>query len=100
MVNLETHRKYFLSNKDFKYMDIKIYSTTWCGPCKNAKSLLNQRGIKYQDIDIEKENMSREDLFNLVGGRTVPQIIIDGNRIGGFEDLVEYDKLGKLNPTN
>ena len=81
-------------------MDIKIYSTTWCGPCKNAKSLLNQRGIKYQDIDIEKENMSREDLFNLVGGRTVPQIIIDGNRIGGFEDLVEYDKLGKLNPTN
>ena len=77
-------------------MNIKIYSTTWCGPCKNAKSLLDQKGLKYLEIDIEKENMSREDLFNLVGGRTVPQIIINGDRIGGFEDLVKYDNLGKL----
>ena len=56
---------------------IKLYSTSWCGPCKNAKRLLDERGISYDEIDIDEIGWSRDDLYDLTGGRTVPQIVID-----------------------
>ena len=71
--------------------EIIVYTTSWCGPCKYAKNLLIKKGLQFQEIDIEKENMTREDLFDKTGGRTVPQIIIDGTAIGGYDDLVELD---------
>jgi len=77
-------------------MKIKIYSTSWCGPCQNAKRLLNENGLSFEEIDIEKNNISREDLFELTGGRTVPQIIINEKAIGGFEDILRYHREGKL----
>ena len=70
---------------------IIIYTTSWCGPCKYAKSLLVEKGLEFQEIDIEQENMTREDLFDKTGGRTVPQIIIDGTTIGGYDDLVKLN---------
>mgnify|MGYP001298196586 FL=1 len=70
---------------------IIIYTTSWCGPCKYAKNLLVEKGLEFQEIDIEQENMTREDLFDKTGGRTVPQIIIDGNTIGGYDDLVKLN---------
>ena len=73
-----------------------VYSTSWCGPCKNAKRLLNDRGIGFQEIDIEEIGMSRDDLYDITGGRTVPQIVVDGKTIGGFDDLVEIDSNGQL----
>ena len=57
--------------------NVIIYSTSWCGPCASAKRLLSERGIAFTEIDIEEQGMSREDLFEVAGGRTVPQIIID-----------------------
>ena len=62
---------------------IKIYSTSWCGPCKNAKQLLDERGLSYDEIDIDEIGWSRDDLYDLTGGRTVPQIVIDEKPIGG-----------------
>ena len=76
--------------------DVVIYSTSWCGPCKMAKRLLDDKGFKYKEIDIESENISREDLYNITGGRTVPQIVIDNSSIGGYDDLLEMDREGKL----
>ena len=70
---------------------IIIYTTSWCGPCKYAKNLLFEKGLEFQEIDIEQENMTREDLFDKTGGRTVPQIIIDGTTIGGYDDLVKLN---------
>jgi len=70
---------------------IIIYTTSWCGPCKYAKNLLVEKGLEFQEIDIEQENMTREDLFDKTGGRTVPQIIIDGTTIGGYNDLVKLN---------
>ena len=58
-------------------MSIIIYSTEWCVPCKNAKQLLDDKNVIYKEIDIEKNDMSREDLYDVTGGRTVPQIIIN-----------------------
>ncbi len=67
---------------------IKIYSTSWCGPCKMAKSFLTEKGYQYQEIDIEENNISREKMASLTRGTTVPQIIINEQPIGGFEDLI------------
>ena len=75
---------------------IKIYSTSWCGPCKNAKRLLDERGISYDEIDIDEIGWSRDDLYDLTGGRTVPQIVINEKPIGGYGDLLKLDREGKL----
>ena len=76
--------------------NIKIYTTSWCGPCKMAKRLLSDKGLKYKEVDIEQMGWSRDDLFKKTGGRTVPQIVIDGKTIGGFDDLSKMEHEGKL----
>ncbi len=75
---------------------ILIYSTSWCQPCKLAKKLLQERGLEFQEIDIEEKGWSREDLFDITGGRTVPQVVINDDTIGGYDDLVRFDQEGKL----
>lgn len=75
---------------------IKIYSTSWCGPCKNVKRLLDERGLSYIEIDIEEIGWSRDDLYDLTGGRTVPQIVINEKPVGGYDDLLKLDREGKL----
>jgi len=77
-------------------MEVKIYSTNWCPYCANAKRFLNEKNIEFEEINIEKEGMNREDLEKLTGGRTVPQIVIDGNPIGNYDDLLTLDSDGKL----
>ena len=78
-------------------MEIVVYSTSWCGPCHNAKRLLKERGLKFTEVDIEEIGWSRDDLFKKTGGRTVPQIVIDGENIGGYDQLLILDKEGKIN---
>ena len=75
---------------------IKIYSTSWWEPCKAAKQLLNDKGLSYENIDIEETGMTREDLVKLTGGYTVPQIVIDDKVIGGFDQLLRLNHEGKL----
>ena len=75
---------------------IKIYSTSWCSSCIYAKRLLSERGLEFEEINIEEKGWSRDDLFELTGGRTVPQIIIDETPIGGYDDLLKLDSIGEL----
>ena len=75
---------------------IKIYSTSWWGPCKAAKNMLDDMGVSYKNIDIEKEGLSRDDLAKITGGHTVPQIIINEKSIGGFNELLQLNQSGKL----
>jgi|TARA_B110000240_G_C13417810_1_gene418086 glutaredoxin 3 len=58
--------------------------------------LLSDRGLEFEEINIEEEGWSRDDLFELTGGRTVPQIIIDEKPIGGYDDLLKLDSIGEL----
>lgn len=74
-----------------------IYSAEWCGPCVYAKKLLNEKNIQYKEIDIEKNDISREDLEKMTGGSTVPQIIINDKCIGGFDQLLKLEQSGGLN---
>ena len=78
---------------------IKIYTTTYCGYCKKAKSLLQSKGIPFEEIDVTEDDAKREWLVKTTGRKTVPQIFIDEKPIGGFDDLSQMDKEGKLNFT-
>ena len=75
---------------------IKIYSTSWCPPCAAAKRMLTDLNQPFEEIDIEKEGMSREKLKEITGGSTVPQIIINNKSIGGFDNLVALNQTGEL----
>lgn len=68
---------------------IKIYSTPWCGPCKMAKKFLSEKGYQFEEVDIEKNNISREEMASMTKGTTVPQILINNHPIGGFDDLIQ-----------
>ena len=80
-----------------KKKDIKIYSTSWCPSCDYAKRFFRDKGLSYEEINIEDKAWSREDLFKLTGGRTVPQIVIGSENIGGYDDLMKLNSEKKLN---
>jgi glutaredoxin 3 len=74
-----------------------MYTTSWCGYCVRAKGLLDGRGLPYEDIHLDDDDPSfRQTLFDLTGGWTVPQILIDGRPIGGYTELWRLDRDGRL----
>ena len=68
---------------------IKIYTTNWCGYCKAAKRFFDEKGWNYEEINIEEKNISREELSTIGLSLSVPQIIMDGEAIGGYDDLMK-----------
>ena len=78
-------------------MRIQMYTTTWCGYCVRAKTLLDARGISYEEIKLDDDDPAfRQKLMELTGGWTVPQIVIDGRPIGGYTELWRLDRDGRL----
>jgi glutaredoxin 3 len=75
---------------------IQMYTTEWCGFCVRAKSLLTQRGLDFEEIRIDTDPDFRTRLEELTGGWTVPQIVIDGEPIGGYSELYQLDRAGEL----
>jgi glutaredoxin 3 len=75
---------------------VRVYSTRWCGYCVRAKSLLESRGIEYEEISLDDDPAFRQKLFDLTGGWTVPQILIDGKPIGGYTEPWRLDRDSRL----
>jgi glutaredoxin 3 len=75
---------------------VTIYTTRVCGYCVAAKALLERRGIAYEEIDVTGDMEKRAWLVQATGRRTVPQIFIRGEAIGGYDDLAALDRAGKL----
>jgi glutaredoxin 3 len=75
---------------------IQMYTTRWCGYCVRAKTLLESRGISFEEISLDDDPDFRRRLLDLTGGWTVPQIVIDGRPIGGYTELWQLDKSGRL----
>jgi len=75
---------------------VDIYTTPSCPFCVRAKRLLQARGIPYREIDVADAPDLRADLIRRTGRRTVPQIFIDGDPIGGFEELAALDASTRL----
>lgn len=78
-------------------MIVKIYSTAICPYCERAKMLLEKRNIKYTEFKIDEDVKLFEEMLALSNGRrSVPQIFIDDQHIGGYDDLVDFDLDGGL----
>lgn len=78
---------------------VEIYTTMLCGYCYRAKKLLQERGAQFTEIDVMTDGKLRDEMRSRAGGRTsVPQIFIDGQHVGGCDDLYALDQAGKLKP--
>lgn len=64
---------------------ITVYSTTWCGFCHAAKQYFDKLGVKYTDIDVEKDQKAAQSMVEKSGQMGVPVIDIDGTIIVGFD---------------
>lgn len=78
---------------------VEVYTTLFCPYCERAKALLGRKGVAFEEIDAPGGSAARKDAIARSGGRTtVPQIFIDGQAIGGSDDLAALDRAGKLDP--
>lgn len=78
--------------------NIEIYTTTVCPYCVRAKDLLTRKGQTYTEISAEDDAVRSAMVERAGGRRTVPQIFINGQHIGGSDDLYALDRAGKLDP--
>jgi len=78
---------------------VKMYTTQVCPYCIRAKMLLKQRGVdQIEEIRVDLHPAERQAMMQITGRRTVPQIFIGENHIGGCDDLVALDQRGGLAP--
>lgn len=76
---------------------IVMYSQSYCPYCAAAAALLTKKGVAYEVIDLGKEPHRREEMLERsLGKRTVPQIFIGDQHVGGFDDMNALDKKGEL----
>jgi glutaredoxin 3 len=78
---------------------VEIYTTPICGYCAAAKRLLKDKGVSFTEIDVMRDPSKRAEMVQRArGGRTVPQIFIGGQHIGGCDDMYDLEFAGKLDP--
>lgn len=76
---------------------IIIYTKNNCPFCDMAKNLINIKNLQYKEVNISNDQNKIDEMIKKAQGRrSVPQIFIDGEHIGGFDDLSEYNNAGKL----
>jgi glutaredoxin 3 len=75
---------------------LTIYTTEPCGYCRTAKALLDKRSIPYEEVNLAKDPAGRAELVKLTGMMTFPQVVIDGEPIGGYQELAQADRAGRL----
>jgi glutaredoxin 3 len=73
-----------------------VYTKDNCPYCHMAKELLSSRSVSYEEIRIDLDDSKREEMMRLSNRRTVPQIFINDQSIGGYDDLAALVKSGKL----
>jgi len=77
-------------------VNVEIYTSATCVYCVAAKNLLKQKGLDYSEIRIDTDPARREEMLKRSQRRSVPQIFIAGQHIGGFDDLVAAERNGQL----
>lgn len=78
--------------------EITIYTTSICPYCDRAKMLLKRKNASYAEIRVDLDPVQRDEMVARSNRKTVPQIFINGQHIGGCDDLYALDKAGKLDP--
>ncbi len=78
---------------------VTIYTRPFCGFCSRAISLLNEKGVAFDEVEAGFDPVRRDEMVKLSGGRnTFPQIFIDGAHIGGCDEMMALDRAGRLDP--
>ena len=77
---------------------VQIYTTAICPYCVRAKSLLERKGIGYEELRIEGSRDLMREMLERSKRRTVPQIFIDDFHVGGYDDMAALDVEGRLDP--
>jgi glutaredoxin 3 len=75
---------------------LTLFTTEPCSFCRNAKALLQKRGVPYDEINLAKDPVGRAELARRTGLMTFPQIVVDGETLGGFRELLQADAAGAL----
>lgn len=75
---------------------VVVYSTTICPYCVRAKSLLKRKGIKFEELNIDRDMSLMQQMMEKSQRRTVPQIFIGDHHVGGYDDMAELEAEGKL----
>jgi glutaredoxin 3 len=76
---------------------IEVYSTAVCPYCVAAKNLLKAKGLAWEEVRVDQDPAQRDLMLQRSGGRrTVPQIFVNDQYVGGYDDLVAADRSGKL----
>ena len=76
--------------------EVIMYTTNICPYCVRAKQLLNSKGVTYTEINLNQNPDKRAEMMEITGRRSVPQIIINGEAVGGFDDIAALNKQGEL----
>ncbi len=77
---------------------IEIYTTPFCGYCARAKGLLDSKGASYEEMDVMMDDKKRGEMRERSKRTTVPQIFINGQHVGGSDELAALEQAGKLDP--
>ena len=77
--------------------DVVMYSTGYCAYCARARELLYKKNVEFTDIRVDLQPELRDEMITKSGRRSVPQIFINGQAIGGCDDLYALEDQGKLN---
>jgi glutaredoxin 3 len=77
---------------------IEIYTSGLCGYCHAAKELLKKKGAAFEEIDVTFSPAKRKEMAERAGRSSVPQIWINGEHVGGCDELYALDASGKLDP--
>jgi len=77
---------------------VEIYTTPWCPYCHAAKSLLDDKGVPYEEVDATDTEARTAMVERAHGRRTVPQIFIGETHVGGYDDMAALDRRGQLDP--
>jgi glutaredoxin 3 len=77
-------------------LEIIVYTTDPCARCIRAKDLLRARGLVFAEVNLAKDPVGRRRLAEFTGKMSFPQIVIGGEPLGGFQELLEADRAGHL----
>jgi len=77
---------------------ILMYTSPFCGYCSAAKSLLKKKGVSFEEIDVFGDADMKAKMVEITGRTSVPQIFINDEHIGGFDDMNALDQAGELDP--
>lgn len=73
-----------------------MYLTAMCPYCQMARRLLEEKGVDYEVIRVDQDRALREEMMNISGRRTVPQIFVGETHVGGFDELNALESAGKF----